>query len=749
MPDIELKNPPINKIYKPDEKEQNMREWVYKRYLEMKDSEERTKAETVWTNAEKAWEAYREERSDDEWQSNYFIPLTTSVVESILSEMVDQNPRPLILPRGPEDQNKAMIMGHIFDYTWDVANGDVELAKVIKSALIYGTGLAQEYYLKDRRLVKDIIKMGNKSKEQRQREIISDEKEVYEFDDCMMEYVSPWDIYKDEKGREVNRGPHKCRDIIRRYVMNYRDAKTFFSGPVWNHLGNFRFVKPGGDTNYYQFFKPDQSIENKEDVEILWYWARSPEDLLVIVANDVVLRMGPNIFKHKQLPFARAVDVNRLDRFYGKGEPELLESIQDELNTLRRMIIDRNHLDIDKSFLVGQNTMLNDEDLIARPHAMIPVDDPKSVRPLEYNDIPLSVERTLKAINEDSVRVTGVDDRFQALQKTPSTATEAAILKESTLKRIRMKIRNVEQEFLTDIGRMRVANILQFYSQPKLEKIVGDTRTENFKREVNRLMNSNMLEVRGGEMFKKEYKQIRLDGMEIFPDETGSFHERKTNGFSFFELKPEYFMPTAVGGFDIKFDAGANLPLSKPLMQSKTIEMFDRLMPLATAGITNYDPEKIADVMVEANDYNPAELKREEFAQQQSVESNRLEMMLDLAGQENEMVLQGKPIPPMGTPYASPAHTTIHAEFLRSPSMKQAPDEIYLRLLTHAIGESEAINARGGEQGGTPQMGKVGQAASSSPFPASSTGMGMASQINPNMIQGGGQVPMGRALGNG
>jgi hypothetical protein len=79
--------------------------------------------------------------------------------------------------------------------------------------------------------------------------------------------------------------------------------------------------------------------------------------------------------------------------------------------------------------------------------------------------------------------------------------------------------------------------------------------------------------------------------------------------------------------------------------------------------------------------------------------------------------------------------------------MKQAPDEIYLRLLTHAIGESEAINARGGEQGGQPQMGSVGQAPSSSPFPASASGMGKSA--NPNMIQGGGQVPMGRALGNG
>lgn len=741
MPELELAK--INSKYKPSDKEQDIREWVYKRYQQMKDSPERQQMEKIWDKSEKAWEAYRKPLEDDEWQSNYFIPLTTSVVESILGEMVEQNPRPLILPRGHEDANKAMIMSHIFDYTWDVSNGDEELRKVIKSALIYGTGFAQEFYLRDRRLIKDIIRIGDKSKKKQSRDIISEEREVYEYDDCMMEYVSPWDLFKDEKGRDINRGTYKCRDMIRRYVMNYRDAKIFFDGPVWNHLGNFKYVQPGGDTDYYQFYKQPQGIDHSEEVEVLWYWARKPEDYLVITINDVVVRMGPNIFKHKQLPFGRAVDVDRLDRFYGKGEPELLDSIQDELNTLRRMVIDRNHLDIDKSFLVSQNTMLNDEDLIARPHAMIPVDDPKSVQSLEYGDIPLSVERTLKSINEDSVRVTGVDDRFQSLQKTPSTATEAAILKESTLKRIKMKINNLEKGFLVDIGRMRVANILQFYSQPRLEKIAGEKKTEQFKKELARLAMNDKLEVRDGQPYEKKYKELRLEGAEIFPDEHGTFKEKKINGFSFFELKPEYWMPS-MGGFDIKFDAGANMPLSKPLMQSKMTEMYDRLMDLAVGGQTSYDPEKIADELVKANDRNPQDLKTDESAQEENIEMNRLEIMMDLAGQENQMALEGKSIPPAGTPYAPPPHTELHINFLRSDPAKTMPEDRYQTLVTHTMGEVMAIEARGGGQQ-SPQQMPQGNPGTSSPFPASSTGMGKV----PNMIQGGAQVPMGRALGNG
>ena len=310
-----------------------------------------------------------------------------------------------------------------------------------------------------------------------------------------------------------------------------------------------------------------------------------------------------------------------------------------------------------------------------------------------------------------------------------------------------MKVNNLEKGFLVDIGRMRVANILQFYSQPRLEKIVGEGKSQDFKQELARLSALGQVEVHGGIPYKKKFKEIRLENAEIFPDETGQFKERSMNGFSFFELKPEYFMPVAAGGFDIKFDAGANMPLSKPLMQSKMTEMYDRLIELAMTGQTGYSPEKLADMLVKANDQNPQELKADEQNQEQNMEMNRVEMMIDLAGQENQMVLQGKPIPPAGTPYAPPVHTQAHIEFLRSDPMKQAQDGVYQKLVDHTMGEIYAIESRGGGQQAPQQMGSPsGGTGQSSPFPASS---GMGNSAAPNQIQGGGQVPMGRAIGNG
>jgi len=749
---FEIKNAKINKRYKPSDKENDIREWVYKRKKDMEEAPHRQQAEKKAESGEKAWEAYRQEKNENDWQSDYYIPLTTSVIESTLSEMVEQKIRPMVLPRGVEDAAAARVMNRVFEYSWDCSNGDLMLQDVLRSTLIRGTGFAQEYYLRDKRMVEDIINIEKKGK--RKYHYKTQKREVYEYDDVMAEEVSFWDMFVDEKAREFNTGPYKARDAIRRYIMSYHDAERFFDGPIWNPNGNFRFVKPGGDTEYYQFYKPPQGINHQDEVEVLWYWGRLPEDMLTIVVNDVVVRMGPNPYLHKQIPFAKSVDVKRVDKFYGKGEAELLESIQEELNTIRRMTIDRHHLDIDKTFIMDPTvTSISDEDLIARPHGAIP-GDPAKVKPLEYGDIPASVQLTQRAINEDAVRVTGIDDRFQALQKTPSTATEAAILKESTLKRIRMKIINLEKGFLTDIGRMRLANIMQFYSQPKYEKIIGEKDSEQYKREMAMAAASDRLKMIDGEPRIEKFKQIRTENLKLYLDEKGGIKEERTPGTHFFEIHPKYFMPVSSGGYDFKIESGPALPVSKPLMQDKLREMAELILPLADGETTSYDPEKIVDELIRAYDYNPQEWKRQDEDSEEAVSSNRIELAVDLAAQENDELSKGGDIPENGTPYAPPAHTQVHIAFLRSDKMKQAPEDLYQKLVRHIMGEIMAITTRLG-QGGTELLGgqtglQVGAPPSGGPQTETVNGGDRdLGATMPGRIQGGGQVPTGRALGNG
>jgi len=277
---------------------------------------------------EKNYENIRDsfEKSGDEWQSNHVVPVTIAAVETAKSEISEQQIRPIISARGSEDECKSRVMQRIFDYTWEVADSDGMTDDAVNDLLIQGTAISQEYYLKN--MVKVTTGKGDETKE------------VAEYDDVMGELVKLQDFYIDEYARSFT-GPFAARDCIRRFVMSYDDFRQFFQGDVWDQFGNAQYVKPGGaDVNYYEWFKPPIGINPAKQVEVLWYWAKSPQDRLRIVANDVLIRDSGNPYKHKQLPFVRWICIKRPHRFYGKGLPELLESVQDEQNTLRRMIID-------------------------------------------------------------------------------------------------------------------------------------------------------------------------------------------------------------------------------------------------------------------------------------------------------------------------------------------------------------------------------------------------------------------------
>lgn len=680
----ENKTPTIRSIYDPTDEQKAVIKMVYDRRRQMEDSEDRQKFMNDLDQWEKQYEGFREPRGEDEWQSNHTVPMTLSVVETALSEIIKQNLRPFILPRGAEDEMKARVMQHIWDYAWEVSDGDLTTYDAVKEILISGIVIAQEIYRVEKR------KIGNIVQDEKGVEKV-EEITVTDYEDVDTEIVKHQDFYIDEFARSF-KGAFAARDCIRRYLMDIDEFHRQYDGSIWDQYGDAKYVKAGGqDLNYYEFYKPPTGVNTSKQVEVLHYWNK-PSDKFIIVANDVLIRNKPNPYKHKQLPFVRGVDIKRVHRFYAKGEPELLESIQDEVNTLRRMIIDRNHLDIDKMFLVSNKLGITDEDLIARPHGMIPVDDVNASKPVDYNDIPRSVELSLKHLEDDATISTGINPRSQALP-TAGTATEAAILKESTLRRIETKIFLLKKEYFMRLGRLRLSNILQFYSQPKLEKIIGEKNSEEFKQKVSNLQSRNMLVDIGGEKFEKSFRQIRVEGKKLDTDEKGKIVETSAQGFSFFELNPEYFMPVERGGYDIKFNVGANIEISKPLMQSKILELYDRISQVALQVPGSYDPVKLADMVIrDYFDKNPDEFKPEQPQMEES--EKRLQLQIELAGMENQMLMRGQVVP--ATEYASTAHTLVHVEFMNSETFQKVPNDspIVRNFTEHVMGEIMAQETR-------------------------------------------------------
>ena len=746
-PTIKQKEPSIRKVYNPKGEEKDILEHVYNRYWRMRDARNGSQGgfyniEGDWDKWEKQWNSYRPPKDQDDWKSNIYIPLTTSIIEAQLSEVVEQSLMPWVVERGSKDQGKAAVVNAMLNFSWYNAKSNIALFDILKDALILGTGIGQEYYWRQERDIRE--EKGNKIVKIR----------VTEFDDCYLEPVRIWDFFIDEAARSFT-GPYGAQDCIRRYIMDYDDFRTFFQGK-WDPNGNAELVKPGGDTNYYEFYIPPDRIEHSRQVEVLWYWNK-PDDILSIVANDINVFFKPNPYKHKQLPFVRAIDVKRPHQFYGKGECELLESLQDEINVLRRMTIDRNHLDIDKPVFVNDTLTIEDEDTIARPHGVMPVGDVNGIKFAEYGDIPASVFQQLNMLNDDKVRITGMDERQQSVAGS-GTATEASILKEATLKRLNMKMWHIKNDTLIDIGRLRVENMMQFYSQPRLEKILNDKQMQDAQ-DMGRLVKQN------GQSYQANYRNIRLSNQQFNLDNaTGEVQILPSKGNSFFEALPEYFLPEH-GGYDLQYKGTESIPLSKPLGQQKADEMYDRLIKNPAI-----DPAKLAEYELKSRDLDfedfvkqggppqpgqdqgqgqqgqgqPPQQGQQPQGPQGLLQGAGLQKIVDLAGTENAEMMKGNPIKP--TPFAPVVHTQVHIKFMESDNFKkQANQKVLQNFTNHVTGEIAAQKQR--EQGGQGQpmpQGAVGQPSSggmggqTNP-PSNDIGASM-NQVLPGMVQGGGDT---------
>jgi hypothetical protein len=644
----------INEIYKPDEDQQKTREYVYRRYTDMKNGRfiNGKPLEELWDRWERQYEAWRPDKVD--WQSTIVPPFTTTIVEKALSETVGQTLRPRIVGRGEEDKYKAILMNYIFDYTWEIGDGDIQLQDSLKQLLVLGDTVWQEDYYIDKRLVNVMTKFDFNSNTREWKE-----KEFFDFNDVYGEKVDVRDFFIDPSARTINRGRYKAKDCIRRYVLDYDMFMSMFQDSIWDQFKTCKYVKAGTSGEYYRYYQPVKGMTDHE-VEVIFYWSRVP-DKLAILANDVVIADMPNPYSHKQLPFAAGHDVKRLSGFWSRGEPELLESIQDELTTLRRMRIDRQHMDIFKQFVVSNREVLDDEDAITHPSSFLPLDDPSSVKTLEYGDVNPSAYHEEELLKQDGREVTGLQN-----PQSSGTATEAAIFKESTMKTLQMKIWSLSRELMTEIARLRVPNIVQFYKTAHVEGIVGEKNMEK----VRRITTLN----------------VSLD-----VNRTGEITENPGKGTYYFDVKPEMVEPM-YGSYDYKLTGESTFPLSKPLRQQKVTEFMQNPIVATVIQGGYYDVNKMADVLAEEYDFDP-----EQFKQPQQAEDTQIvdpAQLLELANRENELMMKGTRIEP--TAYSTAEHTQIHLAFMGSDAFKKGMnEEIAKNFAYHIMGENQAQQMRG------------------------------------------------------
>jgi len=313
----------------------------------------------------------------------------------------------------------------------------------------------------------------------------------------------------------------------------------------------------------------------KQDVEVLHYYNRSI-DSYWCVANNVAIYDGPLPTKHKELPIAVQYQYRVPGRFWGMGIPKIVHYLSEERKAIRRLNLDRQKLIINPPIFHNSAFDLDDEDSQLVPGRIITFDTNgqplnAAMQEFQMKDVPPSSVNAENILLEDIKRAHGIDDRVQGVN-VGGTATEAALLKESSLKRINLISIQSEMDTVLRIGRLKWSNIQFFYGVPRFNKIFENNEERD----------------------EKVYRQITVQGKKfsiVNDDGNKSLNMDEIKGSSALRLDKS-MAKYLEGSYDISMNTEIYTPPSKALQQTQFTQTLSLLVanPLTLSVL---DPTKI------------------------------------------------------------------------------------------------------------------------------------------------------------
>jgi hypothetical protein len=175
----------------------------------------------------------------------------------------------------------------------------------------------------------------------------------------------------------------------------------------------------------------------------------------------------------------RFIDYLQEGEFYGVGEIEAIEGLQDVQNSLVNARVDNVKLNMNTMVAVNKEAVHDLRALRTRPGGIIEVngDFPVSeaFERVDFGDVTASAFAEVAEMERQIERVTGVTS-YQTGIDSPSlndTATGVALISEQGNTKFAMKLRLIELTGLRPLARQWGSILQQFATEPRLVRILG------------------------------------------------------------------------------------------------------------------------------------------------------------------------------------------------------------------------------------------------------------------------------------
>ena len=487
------------KIYTPTPDEKNELNFLYKETEEMikvrnntyPQFNNRTLIQFV-DDSEKRVQGYvptREEQGKEEWQSNVFNQSTRNKLKALVAGVASAPPdlryKAVSLLDGGLDIRRAGVIENLVMHSRNKSNMETEIFWEAWTCATQGTVIKYDGYLKTKYKRKFI-----KSYDLLTGDMEFEEKEVEVNDECVDVLIPISELFiKSFNIHDIQEQP--AIEWIR--YLDFNSIEKEFG-----QYKNFKYVRDKSRAGTYQdetetFFysKWKDRVDENNDYEVIKYYNRF-KDKYCVVINGVLILSAPMLWGRidKVYPFSKTIFEPFANKncFYGNSLPNANMDVQDVINTLYNMSLDKTYRSLNPPLLAG----IANKDLLEMENESIGMESTiyvQNIDQVKYQEIPGITTSEMAMIKwvAQGMDLGTVDINQQGIAGRGVTAREIVIANESA-----KKLKGVFFMFLTDLWiqktKLRILNILTNYTQPKVEEIVGEDGSKTYKESFRKIL---------------------------------------------------------------------------------------------------------------------------------------------------------------------------------------------------------------------------------------------------------------------
>ena len=439
------------------------------------------------------------------WQSNIFIPMTMSKVETAISNLqgvlFSLNPPFEVKPREGNDAVQADLIKKLIAYQFDVSGTILTFTDFLRNLCIYGTAISKVIWdvkIEDRVEWMDVyepyidifgMQIGNKFVGQRPQE---KKKQVYACPKMINCNIA--DIFPDPSAIEIQDGwiIHRTRRSLDYLLQMHKNFPEVYNSEVLKltdeDATEQQDAKEEIESNMGRLTKPSVSRTKGEGaIELLERWGLYPVKdetgtrlvpyLMTVANGKYLIRDGKNPYWHGQNPFIKATYVNNPNEFYGIGIPEILEDLQNNLNEIINQRNDNISFAMNLPAIAPRGSGLNQKNYVMMPGKLFtPEDSVDSLKFLEIQNVTRDSFGHTQSIEKWAQEVTSVVPAGMGVHSAGQTDTASgiALLQRASGERFITIARNIEAKAFKELVRFFYQLDYQFVEQDEMISVAGE-----------------------------------------------------------------------------------------------------------------------------------------------------------------------------------------------------------------------------------------------------------------------------------